>query len=95
MSKMSEKATDKEWEERGPEIYAKAIWEQNSQFPLPVNKNRMVVAYAMALKDIRKQAMLDAANIAENGRFLSEDAPDYKFGKACGAAIRRQAEELT
>ena len=30
------------------------------------------------------------AGIAENGRFLHDDAPDARFGKACATAIRQQ-----
>lgn len=32
------------------------------------------------------------AKVAENGRFLYDDAPDAKFGRACATAIRRRAE---
>lgn len=30
------------------------------------------------------------AQVAENGRFLHDDAPDARFGKECAAAIRRR-----
>ena len=30
------------------------------------------------------------AQVAENGRFLHDDAPDARFGKAVAAAIRRR-----
>lgn len=39
----------------------------------------------------RKEALEEAARIAEGGRFLHDDAPDARFGRACAAAIRRRA----
>ena len=38
--------------------------------------------------------MRKAAEFVENGRFLHEDAPDAKFGKAAGAGIRRLADQI-
>ena len=39
------------------------------------------------------RGMEAAAKIAEDGRFLHDDAPDARFGKAVAAAIRRAAKE--
>jgi hypothetical protein len=33
------------------------------------------------------------AKVAENGRFLHDDSPEAKFGKACAAAIRARGQE--
>jgi len=32
------------------------------------------------------------AKVAENGRFLHDDSPEAKFGKACAAAIRARGQ---
>jgi hypothetical protein len=32
------------------------------------------------------------AKVAENGRFLHDDSPEAKFGKACDAAIRARGQ---
>lgn len=32
------------------------------------------------------------ARVAEGGRFLHDDAPDARFGKACAAAIRARSK---
>ena len=40
---------------------------------------------------VERGAVEKCANVAENGCFLHDDAPDARFGKACGAAIRRLA----
>ena len=45
---------------------------------------------------IRQAFMLGlgkAAEIAEGGSFLHEDAPDAKFGREVAAAIRREVEK--
>ena len=41
------------------------------------------------LSSARLVALEEAAKIAEGGRFLHDDAPDARFGKACATAIRR------
>lgn len=32
------------------------------------------------------------ANVAENGRFLHDDSPEFRFGKECARAIRRRGD---
>jgi hypothetical protein len=32
------------------------------------------------------------AKVAENGRFLHDDSPEARFGKACAAAIRARGQ---
>lgn len=35
------------------------------------------------------------AKVADNGRFLHDDSPEAKFGKACAAAIRARGNNGT
>ena len=49
--------------------------------------------YQRGLREGIKQGLLRAAEICENGRFLHDDAPDARFGKACAEAILAEAEK--
>lgn len=52
-----------------------------------------VAAMAQALADAAAEERERAAKVAEGGRFLHDDAPDARFGKACAAAIREAARD--
>lgn len=47
---------------------------------------RRVAAYGRRCAESMRE---ECAEVAENGRFLHDDAPDARFGKACAQAIRR------
>jgi|WetSurMetagenome_2_1015567.scaffolds.fasta_scaffold436705_1 hypothetical protein len=46
---------------------------------------------AIAVIDRHKLTVEQCAQVAENGNFLHDAAPDARFGKSCASAIRKLA----
>jgi predicted type IV restriction endonuclease len=67
------------------EAYAKEYFERGSEQCKLERKRCEEIA--------RREGMMEAADIAEGGCFLHDEAPDAIFGKACGKAIRARAQE--
>ena len=47
-----------------------------------------------ALTEAKAQGVEEGAQLAENGRFLHNDAPDAKFGRAVSCLLRTRAAQL-
>ena len=47
------------------------------------------VKFARLVAEHEREA---CAKVAENGRFLHDDSPEARFGKACAAAIRARGQ---
>jgi len=69
--------------------------EQRAERALDRILNGVGMKYAISdqIRSAIDQERERCAKIAEGGRFLHDDAPDARFGKACAAAIRREPEE--
>lgn len=51
--------------------------------------DRMLAIVEPLIAHVRYDALEEAAKVCEGGRFLHDDAPDTRFGKACANAIRK------
>ncbi len=55
--------------------------------------NRWETALALAYEAGRADENEACAKVVDDGRFLHDDSPEAKFGKACAAAIRARREQ--
>ena len=61
--------------------------------PCDFGSTEAIKVFASALHSYGERVREECAMIAENGRFLHDEAPDAKFGKACAKAIRRSGKK--
>ncbi len=54
----------------------------------------LVEQFTLALAQARKETWEQAAREVENGRFLTNESPEYNFGQKAAAMLRRKAQEV-
>jgi hypothetical protein len=57
-------------------------------------KNEIAWHLRIALAQARKETWEQAAREVENGRFLTNESPEYNFGQKVAAMLRRKAQEV-
>lgn len=73
------------------------IWPRIKHMGDPENgthANHCIKDIAAALRTARAEGLEEAAQVVENGRFLTNESPEYNFGQKCAAAIRQRAAAL-
>ena len=58
----------------------------------PENLESAIGRLIVKLQQARQEEREACAKVVENGRFLHDDAPDARFGKACAQAIRARGD---